>query len=90
MASLFSWLGESVARGCTSIWHPIRLAWNAKQTDDNYTSRDPRFADKTAEEKKVLIIERELNRQGMGKYQVCQLCSSAWGCQPDAHQHLPS
>lgn len=39
----------------------------------DFTSHDARFADKTLMQKKIMIVEREMNLQGMGKYQVSQL-----------------
>ena len=36
----------------------------------DFTSHDARFADKTLMQKKIMIVEREMNLQGMGKYQV--------------------
>lgn len=39
----------------------------------DFTSHDVRFADKTLMQKKIMIVEREINLQGMGRYQVSRL-----------------
>ena len=45
-------------------------SYGADNTVDAYTSNDVRFKGKTLKERKILIIEREIDLQGMGRYQV--------------------
>lgn len=66
--------GKKKPRGALVVWCR-RYLWreleaNSKDDGDDYTSHDARFAGRTLIEKKKLIIQREINKQGFGKYQV--------------------
>lgn len=62
------------------IPHYRKKIWrsSANSKVDAYTSNDARFREKTLIERKILIVEREIDLQGFGKYQV--RCSQYAAC----------